>query len=90
MNMELKTKTGIVIPEPEKRRKKDMRGTNNRHLKAEWQDIVSLERGWAQEIRYDDGETAAKKARAIKNKFRGTDYSIAVSVEESTVVVVRV
>lgn len=70
-------------------RKKDMRGTVNRHIKAEWLDITSIGRGEAIEILYDDAEMAAKKAQTIKRKSYGTDCPVAVSACGCGVIVTR-
>lgn len=70
-------------------RKKDMRGTVNRHIKAEWMGITSISRGEAIEILYDDAEMAAKKANTIKRKSYGTDCPVAVTERGCSVLVVR-
>lgn len=70
-------------------RKKDMRGTVNRHIKAEWLDIISIGRGEVIEILYDDAEMAAKKANTIKHKSYGTDCPVAVSINGCGVYVTR-
>lgn len=70
-------------------RRKDMRGTVNRHVKAEWRDITSMGRGEMIEILYDNAELAERKARTIKCKSYGTECPVAVSANGCGVIVTR-
>lgn len=50
----------------------NMRGTANRHIKAEQGAILSICRGERIEILYTGTETAERKAHTIQERFRGT------------------
>lgn len=70
-------------------RKLDMRGTDRRHIKTEWEAIVSMGRGEMLEILYDDAGLAMVKAEKIRKGSRGTDCPVSAAASDNAVIVTR-
>lgn len=67
----------------------NMRETENRHIKAEKKAILSIGRGERIEILYTGEETAARKAKTIQERFRGTGVLLQISAVGESVYVKR-
>lgn len=67
----------------------NMPDTENRHIKAEKKAILSIGRGERIEILYTGEETAARKAKTIHERFRGTGVLLQISAVGESVFVKR-